>query len=172
VPTPLAVASKLGTSNRRREHPSWLAVARGCSRRFGRSGRHDQDRAAGDADDSVRDAAEERGLESTASARANDDQLGVNFVRYVSKTLGRHTGASATLSVEAGFGNDLLEQARSVLLLRLDFLHNGRATCHAPERGGGGVWDVRRLGDVSDDQLQLKPIRQAPGHAKRRLRIG
>src|SRR5438445_4764709 len=46
------------------------------SLRLGGPGRDDQHRAAGDADQAVRDAAEKRRLEPPAPTRADDDQLG------------------------------------------------------------------------------------------------
>jgi hypothetical protein len=45
-----------------------------------RAGRDDQHRAAGDADQAVRDAAEKRRLEAPAPTRADDDQLGIFLV--------------------------------------------------------------------------------------------
>jgi hypothetical protein len=126
------------------------STARPCLRR---TGRHDQDRAARDADQAGRDAAEERDLEGATAARADDDQLGVLLVGDLGETLGGHTDAGATLGVdEAGSGDDFLEQTRGVLLLRLRLVPHGVTPSHPAERGGGAVGDVRRLGDVGDDE--------------------
>jgi hypothetical protein len=73
----------------------------------GGAGRDDQHRAAGDADQAVRDAAEKGRLEPPAPARTDDDQLGVLLVGQIGESFGRKTDDNAPFGVtEPVLGGD------------------------------------------------------------------
>jgi hypothetical protein len=137
-----------------------------------RARRDDQDRAAGDARQAVRDAAEERGAKGAATARADHDQLRRLVVREVGEPLRRHTGEHAALRVlEPGCLRDLFEQHLAGAQFGFDVC--GPAQRRA-EMTGRGVRPARQVGgvpDVREHEPRAEPLRQTGGDCERRVRV-
>jgi hypothetical protein len=111
-----------------------------CSRRLRRTRRQDHDGATRNADEAVRDAAEEGGLERAAAARADDEQFGVLLVREIGEALGRDADGGAALGRDEA-GRRLEEAGRNELRGRLGIANAKLAYQQYKELFHGERWD-------------------------------
>jgi hypothetical protein len=123
-----------------------VLIARGMSD----AGRDDDYWAAGDTDQARRDAAEERRLKRTASARADDDQLCLLLVGQVGEALGGEAGGDAPFR--------LIEPLARLLLL-VDVGRRQRPRHGARRhRSACGVRGGHVLGDVGQHEPRVEAV--------------
>jgi hypothetical protein len=133
---------------------AWLASRRGADPR-----RDDQHRAAGNADEAIRDAAEKRGLEPPAPARADDDQLGILVICQIGESLSREPDGYALFSVaESHRGRYPLQEPRTSFLLLFAQRRDHRWRRNSPSYTDRGVRHQCDFDHMRENKPRSKPF--------------
>jgi hypothetical protein len=161
----------IASSLRQRGEPSsWLGS---LSLRGADARRDDQHRAAGDADEAIRDAAEKRGLEPPTPTRADDDQFGSLVICQIGESLSREPEGYALFGVAKSHRDRYpFQEPRTSFLLVF-----GQQRDHRSRRNSTGSTDrgVRHQCDfdhMRENKPRSKPFCQPRRYANGDLRVG